>query len=288
MIQASENWVALLGVKGGAAINPLGSMPTSSLLRFNGKIYVVDCGAGAARGIVQQGIPLKEIDTIFITHLHSDHYLDLGPLLHTAWCAGLRHKINVFGPQGTADYWCYFLKSMQFDIDLRMHDEGRPNISELVDINILDDGDVADIAGVKVTAMRNDHPPLNDSFALRFDDGTSAVVFGGDTAYFPPLANFAKGADLLIHEAMYPEGIDRLVARVGNGDDRLRKHLHASHTPAEDAGRIASLAGVKALAINHMVPKDDDAITPGHWRASVSKHWKGSLHIGSDGLKIGF
>ena len=71
-----------------------------------------------------------------------------------------------------------------------------------------------------------------------------AVVFSGDTAYFPPLAEFARGADLLVHEAIEPGGIDRLVARVGNADGRLRRHLHASHTPVEDVGRIAAAAGV--------------------------------------------
>lgn len=288
MTMAFENWVALLGVKGGAAINPHGSMPTSNLLHFNGRTIVVDCGAGVALGIVQHGISLKTIEAVFITHLHSDHYLDLGPLLHTAWCAGLKHKVRIHGPVGTASYWQHFLHSMRFDIDIRMHDEGRPNIVDLVEVKTLDDGLVAHVDTIAVTAMRNDHPPLTDSFALRFDDGKSAVVFGGDTAYFPPLADFARNATLLIHEAMYPEGIERLVARVGNGDDRLRKHLFSSHTPAEDAGRIASLAGVKALAINHMVPKDDEAITPELWRAAVSKHWQGKLYIGSDGLKIGF
>mgnify|MGYP001157892761 CR=1 FL=1 len=283
-----ENWVALLGVKGGGAINPHGSMPTSSLLRFNDKTIVVDCGTGVAGGIARQGVSLKIIDAVFVTHLHSDHYLDLGPLLHSAWSAGLNHRITVFGPEGTDDYWRYFLASMRFDIDLRMADEGRPDIAALIDVRPLVDGVVANIGGIEVTAMRNDHPPIVDSFALRFDDGVRAVVFSGDTAYCPPLAEFAGGADLLIHEAMYPDGIERLVARVGNGDDRLRQHLYSSHTAVEDVGRIASSAGVKALAINHMVPKDDAAITPEHWRIGAQRHWNGALHIGHDGMRIAF
>ena len=286
MTGAPDNWVALLGVKGGAAINPNGSMPTANLLHLSGKNIVVDCGLGVAAGIVKQGVALKAIDVIFITHMHSDHYLELGPLLHTAWCSGLNRPVIVYGPAGTEDYWKHFLESMRADIDIRQADEGRPDIAQLVEIRQLDDGKVASIGGIFVTAMRNNHPPLKDSFALRFEDGARTIVFSGDTTCFPPLAEFARGADLLIHEAMLPEGIERLVARVGNGDDRLRKHLYHSHTPAADVGRIAHAAGVKVLAVNHLVPKDDPAIQPDHWREAIAEHWTGSLHIGSDGLRI--
>jgi ribonuclease BN (tRNA processing enzyme) len=288
MTAKPDNWVALLGVKGGPAINPHGSMPSSHLLMFNGKTIVVDCGAGVAMGIVRQGVALKTIDAIFITHLHSDHYLDLGPLLHSAWTAGLKHHLIVYAPLGAADYWKHFIASMRFDIDTRMADEGRPDINDLITVQTLDAGVVTRLGNIKVSALRNLHPPLTESFSLRFDDGVSSVVFSGDTAYFPPLADFAEGANILIHEAMYPAGIDRLVARIGNGDDRLRKHMFASHTPVEDAGRIAKAAGVGALAINHMVPIDDPMISTDDWAAGARQYWNGPLHIGTDGLRVPF
>jgi ribonuclease BN (tRNA processing enzyme) len=281
-----ESWVALLGVKGGPAINPHGSMPTSSPLRLDGKTVVVDCGAGVALGIARQGIALKTIDAVFITHLHSDHYLDLGPLLHTAWTAGLSRPIPVFGPEGLQDYLDHFIASMRFDIDTRIADEGRPDLKDLVELHVLGDDKAASIGAIKVTALRNLHPPLVESFALRFDGTGKSIVFSGDTAFFPPLAEFAEGVTVLVHEAMYPEGIDRLVARIGNGDDRLRKHMFASHTPIEDAGRIAMMAGAGCLAIHHMVPLDDPLIRPGDWESGARKHWPGPLHIGTDGLRI--
>jgi len=86
----SENYVALLGTKGGPAIRPGSSMPTSNLFVLNGMPLVVDCGLGVTRGLVDQGMQLKDVSTIFITHLHSDHYIELGPLLHTAWTSGLK------------------------------------------------------------------------------------------------------------------------------------------------------------------------------------------------------
>ena len=88
------------------------------------------------------------------------------------------------------------------------------------------------------------------------------VVFSADTTYFPPLADFARGAGLLVHEAMLPAGVDSLVARTGNGA-RLREHLFASHSTAEDAGRIAAAAGVERLVLNHLIPADDRLVLRG-------------------------
>ena len=81
--------LVLLGTKGGPAIRPGGPMPTSSLLEIGGRMVVVDCGLGVTRGLTDAGVHLKTLDLVFVTHLHSDHVLELGPLLHTAWTAGL-------------------------------------------------------------------------------------------------------------------------------------------------------------------------------------------------------
>ena len=74
----SDTWVALLGVKGGPAIKPGSNMPTASLMRIGGKVILVDADLGVTRGICDQGVALTDLDLIVITHLHSDHYLELG------------------------------------------------------------------------------------------------------------------------------------------------------------------------------------------------------------------
>jgi len=261
-------------------------MPTSMLLTLDEQQIVVDCGLGVTRGLADQGVALKDIETIFITHLHSDHYLELGPLLHTAWVAGLASTVTVYGPEGLAEYWKHFCASMRFDIDLRQEDEGRPDIEQLVQVRTITPDSRVTLGGITVTAMKTDHPPLEECFAYRFDAASCAVVFGSDTAYFPPLADFARGADLLIHEAMLGEAVDALVARVGNGDDRLKTHLLRAHTMAEDAAKLATDAGVKALALNHLIPSDDPNYSEADWIKAVQPHWTGPLHIGKDGLTI--
>jgi ribonuclease BN (tRNA processing enzyme) len=277
--------LVLLGSKGGPALRPGGPWPSSSLLEIGGRTIVVDCGLGVTRGLVDAGISLKALDLIFITHLHSDHVLELGPLIHTAWTAGLATPISVFGPPGTGHYWRRFCQAMEFDIEIRIVDEGRPDIRELVSIDEFGEGQVVEQGGLKVTALRVDHPPVTDCFALRVEHGGKNVVFSADTAFFPPLADFAKGADLLVHEAMLQEGIERLVARTGNGA-RLKEHLLASHSFAEEAGRIASDAGVKRLVLNHLIPADDPEIGEADWLAAVRNTWAGDLTIARDGLVV--
>lgn len=261
-------------------------MPTSSLLSLSGRRVVVDCGLGVAQGLIHQGMRLQDIDLIFITHLHSDHYLELGPLLHTAWTAGLKSQVEVWGPPGLVEYWSHFITAMQADIDLRIEDEGRPDLRDLVRFHAITTDAPMVFEGVTVTAIRNIHPPLIDTFALRFASGNKAVVFSGDTAFMPELAAFARGADLLIHEAMLGEALPALMARIGNGDDRLMKHWLRAHTLAADAARVATMAGVKALALHHLIPSDDPAYGAAEWQASIAPHWQGTFHLGHDGLRI--
>ncbi|MDX8481047.1 MBL fold metallo-hydrolase [Mesorhizobium sp. VK24D] len=283
--ETSERLV-LLGSKGGPAVRPGGPWPSSSMLEIGGRVIVVDCGLGVTRALTDAGVSLKALDLIFITHLHSDHMLELGPLIHTAWTAGLATPVIVYGPPGTASCWQHFCQAMDFDIEIRIVDEGRPDIRELVSVEEFGEGLVLEERGLMVAALRVDHPPVTDCFALRFEHGGRSVVFSADTAFFPPLAEFARGADILVHEAMLEAGVERLIARTGNGA-RLREHLFASHSLAEEAGSIATDAGVKRLVLNHLIPADDPLIGEADWTAAVRKTWSGDLTIARDGLVVG-
>ena len=282
----TQDFVALLGTKGGPAIRPGSTMPTSNLLSLGGHRVVVDCGLGVSRGLIDQNVRLQDVDLIFVTHMHSDHYLELGPLLHTAWTAGKKTPAHIWGPSGLRAYWSGFLQSMAEDIDLRIEDEGRPDLRSLITLHEITPDQPMLFGDLTVQAMRVLHPPLIDCYALRFTVGEKSVVFSGDTAFYPALADFAQGADLLVHEAMLGDALPALMARIGNADDRLMKHWLQSHTLAADAARLATMAGVKALALNHLIPSDDAAYGEPEWRASVAPHWGGPFHLGRDGLVI--
>lgn len=279
----------VLGSKGGPAIRPGGPSPTSMLLEVDGRLIVVDCGLGVTRGFVETGHPLTRLSAILVTHHHSDHNLEFGNLIHTAWTAGLGTEVRAYGPKGLAAMWPAFCALNAFDIATRIADEGRPPLEPLVRVEEYAEGLVFEEEGLTVEALRNHHPPVVDSFALRLTirrpEGARVIVFSGDTAFIPQMIPFARGADLLVHEAMYAPGVDRLVAKTPNAA-RLREHLMASHTLAEDVGRIARDAGVRHLVLHHLVPADDPLTKPEHWEAAVRTAYAGPLTVARDGLRI--
>lgn len=280
----------LLGTKGGPAIRPRGPSPTANLLEVAGRVYVIDCGLGVTRGFVDAGYPLTRLETILVTHHHSDHNLEIGNLFHTAWTAGLATPAHAYGPPGLSAMMQAFFEMNRFDIETRIDDEGRPDLRRLFTVTEYGEGLVLDDGRVRVTALRNNHPPIRDSFALRFEISEEGrpkrtLVMSGDTTFIPSMIDFARGADVLVHEAMYGPGVDALVARVKNGA-RLKEHLVASHSLVEEAARVASEAGVGRLVLNHLIPADDPAVTEQHWIDAARATYRGALTVGRDGLAI--
>lgn len=281
-----RDYVVLLGTKGGPSSRPGSSKPTSNLYVLNGQPIVVDCGLGVTHALVGQGMELRDLSLIFITHLHADHYLELGALIHTAWTSGRKAPIDIYGPAGLAAYWTNFVEAMRDDIDLRISDDGRMDIRDLVRFHAVDAGEVMARDGLVVHAVRTQHPPMVDCFAYSFRTSQTHVVCSGDTAPLPALAEFARGADLLIHEAMLIEALPALMEKLGDTGGKLKARLLRVHSPAQEAAAIATKAGVKALAFSHLIPSDDPNITEDHWRDAARGHYDGPLHIGRDGLRI--
>lgn len=277
--------LVLLGTKGGPRIGGERSNPANVLL-IDGVPYVVDCGYGVARQLVAAGVALPSVRQVFLTHLHSDHDIELGTLLYGAWSAGLNQKIAVHGPPGTAAMVRAFFDYMNVDIAIRRADEGKPDPVPLVVASEFDrDGVVLQNAQVRVTAVRNIHPPIEQSYALRFDTRDRSIVFSGDTTKSDAVVALARGADVLVHEVIYVPGVDALVRRVPNAPT-MREHLLASHTTTEDVGRVAAAAGVKTLVLSHFVPGDDPSITDAMWLDGVRKHFDGRVVVGRDGMVL--
>jgi ribonuclease BN (tRNA processing enzyme) len=276
--------IVFLGTKGGPRVG-VGPSNPANLVMVNDTPFVIDCGMGVSHQLVSAGVPLESVKYIFISHHHSDHNLEYGNLVYNAWATGLSTPIHSFGPKGievmTKTYW----ELNKFDVETRIEDEGRPDPRKLLIAKDIDqDGVVLQTADVKVTAFRTPHPPIVDNFAYKFETPDGTIVFSSDTNYNPKLAEFAKGADVLVHEAIYLPWVDRLVTRVKNGAT-LKKHLLESHTAAEDVGRIAEAAQVKVLVMSHLVPGELD-VTDDNWSSEAKKHFKGRLIVARDLMEL--
>jgi ribonuclease BN (tRNA processing enzyme) len=252
----------------------------------NDAAYVVDCGDGVARQLVMANVPLANIKSIFITHHHSDHNADYGNLILLAWAAGLNHRVDSWGPPPLQRMTRLFFEMSSYDIKVRMADEGRPALVPLVHAHELKSaGRVMEDENVKVTAALVHHPPVSPAFGYRFDTAERSIVISGDTTPTKALIDLARGADVLVHEALLESAIDRMVARVPNARS-LRQSILSHHTSAEDAGRVAQEAGVKMLVLSHLIPADDPEVTARMWVDAARRNFEGEIVVGTDLMEI--
>jgi ribonuclease BN (tRNA processing enzyme) len=153
-------------------------------------------------------------------------------------------------------------------------------------IEVPPDGPVMQDDNVKVTAAVVNHPPVKPALAYRFDFHDRSIAFSGDTTPVEAVAQLAKSADVLVHEAMYvPAVVDYLHAQIAKGrpvkfDDYLA-HMKADHSPVEEVGRIAQEAGVKTLVLSHLTPAID-SISDDTWRAPAAKNFEGEIIVAHD------
>lgn len=275
----------LLGTGGGPRPRR-GSMATAQVIIAGGQSYVVDCGDGVARQLVVAGVPLDTLRHVFITHHHSDHNADYGNLLLLAWASGLRRRVDSWGPPPLERITRLFLEMSAPDIEVRIADQGSVPLAPLIHAHDLSrPGVVMQDGNVKVTCALVDHPLVEQALAYRFDAADRSIVISGDTTRSDSLVRLARGADVLVHEALYPAAVDRIVARVPNATS-LRKHLVASHTTAEDCGRVAAAAGVRTLVLSHLVPVDDPLVTERMWIDAARLHFDGRIIVGHDLMEI--
>jgi ribonuclease BN (tRNA processing enzyme) len=259
---------------------------TSHALVSNGAVYVVDCGLGLTDRFAEAGLSFHAVRGVYITHHHFDHNVEYGPFLAVGWVQGMPLSVRAYGPpplkQMTDDYF----RSMRATFDFWAEDMKMKPAETVAVTEVVQAGPVMQDDNVKVTAALVNHPPVKPAFAYRFDFHDRSIAFSGDTTPVEAVAQLAKGADVLVHEAMYlPVLIDYLHAQIAKGrpikfDDYLA-HMNADHSPAEEVGRIAQEAGVKTLVLSHLTPAID-SISDDTWRAAAAKNFQGEIVVAHD------
>jgi len=282
---AERTRLILLGTAGGP--RPKADRAASSqVILASGRAYVVDCGDGVAQRLAAAGVRLDTLEKVFITHHHSDHNADYGNLLLLAWASGLKTPVEAYGPPPLERMTRLVFELNQFDIETRIADENRVPLAPLVRAKeITASGPVVDDGRVRVRAVLVPHPPIEHAFAYRFDTEDRSIVLSGDTAFSKDLLELARGADVLVHEALYLPGIERTAAKVANAPG-LFDHIVRSHTSVEDAARLAAEAGVTTLVLSHLVPSDDPLVTEDHWLTAARKHFSGEIKVARDLLEV--
>lgn len=302
--QAARTDLVLLGTQGGPNFN-LVRGESASVLVIDGRLYLVDCGYGTLGALVRAGLRYTFVDQVFLTHLHDDHAADLPSLLGHQWTDGRVTPVGVHGPAGTERLVAAALEFNAINEEIRLVDEARSvRLRDLFSGRDVAAGsapvDVFADERLTVTAVENTHYPEESkarmphrALSYRCTSRDRSIVFSGDTTVSPALVRLARGADVLVCEAMEVDLMRAAFdARVANGayadnPEGIWHHIVTTHTTTEQAGEMAAAAGVATLVLNHLIP---GALAPQVadevYAAGARRHFDGEIVVGRDLLVL--
>ncbi len=263
-----------------------------------GKLHlVIDAGSGGARNLTRMRFPLGSIDALLLTHFHSDHIDGIGELAMLRWVnAANTAPLPVLGPPGTAQVVAGFNGAYAADSRYRSAHHGdvvaplSGHGMQASEIAVPAPGEsvvVLEREGVTVRMFAVNHAPVDPAVGYRIEYGGRSVVVSGDTARSTSLETVAKGADLLVHEALSPEmvaGMHRAALAANRPIiAKVTTDIPGYHSSPVDAAKSATAAGVRHLLLYHVVPP---LLLPGLEAAflqGVPEAFAGPVTLGRDG-----
>ncbi len=194
----------------------------------------------------QVDLSYDKIDALFLTHLHSDHIVELPDLWLTGWLISKREQpLIAFGLKGIKEMLEYLVKAFDFDIEIRIEDDKIPKRGGILTGNEVHKGQIFEKNGVSVIAFAVDHGPVKPAFGYRIGYKGHSVVLSGDTRYSENLIKFAKGTDLLVHEVVIgPDGLSK-------SDPKYP--IFAHHTTPEQASMVFHAVRPRFAVYSHIV-----------------------------------
>ena len=248
-----------LGTAGGSAVRLRRAEPASVIL-VNGAAYLIDVGDGTSHALYAAGIKLEQVRALFITLHSQDRTSGLGPLLSTRWATSNKAPLTVYAPAGLNAILGGLRATLGPVAAYSAGGSGKP-LSNLGAQEVTAPGLVYQDENVKVTALalprRGVTTGTPTAFAYRFETAEGAIVFAGPTGPFDGLADFARGAKLLVCEVINLDAASGKApqSRTSAGPAPIRPRL--DHLEADDIGRLAAAANVGRVVLHHLIPGAD-------------------------------
>ena len=270
--------IVLLGT-GCPNVDP-GRLGPAQLVLHGDITLLIDCGSGVTQRLIAAGTTGRDVDALLLTHLHSDHLVDLFQLISTSWQQGRDRPPRIFGPSGTRRFVDGLMETWRPELEQRKaHEARKSNIALEPEVIEFEAGEIYREGGLVVEAVEVDHRPVAPAFGFVVRADGETVVFSGDTRRCPALISAARDADLLVHEVFIHR---EFTAVPGRTQDTIA-NVAAYHTASREVGKVAAEANVRGLLLTHFVPSrfDREALLE-----EVRADFPGPLLIGEDLMRV--
>lgn len=295
--------ILFLGTAGGPPLRIDRSEP-STLLIVDGRPYLIDCGIGTMRRMLEAHIASEDVRTIFFTHLHADHDLGLADVMGNDFfslnTAGSAQTVDIYGPPQTKDLVDAGFRYITFGFTAFAAEPGaiRAGLvngelrSPFLAHEIQRDGPVYKDDRIRVVAAENTHyalmpaqsRPQIKSYSYRIETPHGVIVFTGDTGPSDAVTQLSKGADVLVTEVQDLGQITNFVKGLAQQNHwpperaaAMMAHMRKEHIDEEEVGDMATKAQVKSVVLYHY-----DPVNPAAHVAKVKEHFSGPVFASAD------
>ena len=294
--------ILFLGTSQGPPLRAERSEP-STLLIVDHRPYLIDCGIGTMRRLLEAGVASENIKTIFLTHLHADHDLGLADVMANDFnrlsSAGSTESIHIYGPPQTKELADAAFRYITFGFTAFAAERGTSFRlvhgefnSPFIAHEIQDGGLVYQDDRIRIIAVENTHYLLMPaesrkhmkSYSYRIETPQGAIVFTGDTGPSDAVTRLANRADVLlteVHDSSQTGAfMNRMVTKQGWSSGQaawFAAHARREHLDEKEVGEMASHAQVKAVVLYEYNPID-----PAQFVATVKKYFSGAVFASAD------
>ena len=251
---SARTTVTLLGT--GVPHPAPGRAGAATLIRHGDEALLFDAGRAVVLRLTEAGVRPHALTGVFITHVHSDHLIDLADVVITRWVEQQLHRtgpLHIHAVEGVASR---FVDRMleAYDVDIAVRREHTGAGEPGVELHTFDapaattrvwtstDG------SVYVDAVAVHHEPVPEAVAYRVTTADGVVVVSGDTRVCDEVEAFATGADVLVHEACRASAMHDLIKGT------VFETIFDYHADTVALGALARRAGVGHLVLTHLIP----------------------------------
>jgi ribonuclease BN (tRNA processing enzyme) len=243
--------IVLLGT-GTPNADPDRSGPSVAIV-VNNTPYLVDFGPGLVRRAAAavrrgiKGLAVRNLNRVFVTHLHSDHTTGYPDLVFTPWVLERKEPLEVYGPKGIKAMTGHILKAYREDVDIRLRG-GEPSnkTGYKVIAHEIKPGVVYKDENVTVKAFLVNHGSWREAYGFRFETPDRTIVISGDCRPSPSVIQNCNGCDVLIHEVYSQAGF-------ATRPPEWQKYHSRYHTSSRELAALASRARPGLLVLYHQL-----------------------------------